>query len=194
MLQTAIILVLCFAGTSRNSLAVETKTAGKTVTLADLIQKVISGGETGQLPGPIADSISVPKGVPYRGVGVYMDQATDGMDHTVRVLMERLPNSSAVKPLVLVFQTGRKWSRNAEQYWFHASLDGKLENASFTHGKRDEQDKAIKGSGGRVDQDINSPEIKDRFKHELDLWLRKSHLKKEWKSVEFLDGMLHKKS
>ncbi len=194
MLQTAVVLALCVGGASRDSLAVETKAAGKTVTLNDLMQKVISGGETGQLPGPIADSISVPKGVPYRGVGVYMDQATDGLDHAVRVLIEKSSDSAAVKPLVLVFQTGRKWPGNAEFNWFHASLDGRLKNASFTHGKRDEQGKIIKGSGGRVEQDINSPEIKDRFKHELDLWLKKSYLKKEWASAEFIDGVLQKKS
>lgn len=50
---------------------------------------------------------------------------------------------------------------------------------------------ALSSGGARP---VNSPEIKKRFQHELDLWLKRSYLKKEWKSAEFVNGALKKKS
>ncbi len=197
MLRTSVVFLLCFSASSRQILAVETKLATKaaaqTITLDSLIQKVVADGYYGELPDRIARSVNIPDNAPYRGVGVTSDQATDGMGRYFKVLLEKVSGSDEVKPLGLELDTAHRWPGNAEHYVFHASLDGKLENASFIGGKIDEQGKVVKGSGQCVEKDINSPEIKDRFKHELDLWLKKTCLKNEWRSAAIVDGMLQKK-
>ena len=198
MLWTVVIFLLSFGGPSRRIEAAETKSAtkasAKTITLDTLIQNVIAGGRYGELPDRIANSIKIPENTPYRGVRVSADQTTDGMNHNFKVLLEKTPDSGEVKPVGLELDNTRKWPGNSEIYWLHASLDGKLENASYIHGKTDEQGSAVKGSGDFVEKDVNSSEIKDRFKHELDLWLKKTSLKKEWRSADIVEGVLQKKS
>ena len=52
----------------------------------------------------------------------------------------------------------------------------------------------IHDNGTTEDKDITVLDIKRRFQHELDLWLKKTYLRKEWRSAEFADGALQKKN
>ncbi len=186
MFWAAVIFLLNFA--------VEAKATAKTVTLDSFIQKVLASGRYGELPERIANSIKIPENAPYRGLRLTADQTSDEMNHNFKVLLEKTSGSNRVKPVGLELDTIYKWPGNHEGYLLHVSLDGKLENASYIHGKTDAQGNSVKGSGRFVDKDINSSEIKDRFKHELDLWLKKTYLKKEWRSAEIVEGELKKKS
>ncbi len=196
MLWAAILLVVIVGSSVRQSSAAESKTAAtavaKVITLEALQHKVLVSGGSGVLRGSIAEAIGIANDVPYLGLGLWPDQTTDGMSHGARVLLEKSSDSETGKPLVLVFHTGQKSPGNAEQYWFRAALNGELRKASFYHGKLDGQGKSIKGSGSFTDKDVNSSEIKDRFKHEMDLWLQNIYLKKEWRSAEFSEGELKK--
>lgn len=169
-----------------------TKAADKAISLDALIQKVMEAGRDGALPRFIATAIGIPENTPYRGARIPDDQAKDEMDHVIKVLVDKQSESDVGKPLGLEFNTARDWPGNNEFYYFHASLDGQLENAAFQRGKRDDAGKAIKGSGHITTKDVNSSEIKKRFQRELGCWLKKSCLKKEWRSADISDGELKK--
>ena len=98
------------------------------------------------------------------------------------------------RPKNLVFQAERRTPGRKEGYWFRASVEGVLQKATLLDAKLDESGKGIKGSGVPTSQDIEAPETKKRFQHELDLWLKKSYLKKEWRNAEFSGGVLTKKA
>lgn len=175
-----------------NTVSAGTASHAETTPLENRIQEVIAKGRDGELPSPIAASVNIPGNAPYRGARVAAEQATDSMSHNFKVLVERASDSDAVKPVGLELDTAKRWPGNSEGNIFHASLDGKLEDASCIRGKIDEQGKGVKGSGEFVAKDIHLPDVKKRFQHELDFWLKKAYLKKEWRSAELSDGELKK--
>ena len=112
-------------------------------------------------------------------------QTSDDMKHLFEVMVES--STDAPKATGLVLMTSRKHLGISEAYWYRATSDGKLEKAVLVSFKINEE-----GPATATQEDINSPEIKDRFQHELDLWLKKIYLKKEWRSTEFSGGALKK--
>lgn len=172
-------------GESTNS-----RPTSRELTLENVIQEVVANGRDGVLPDRIAASVKMPENAPYRGARVSEEQATDGMSHNFQVLVSKEPDSDALKPVELAINTMKRWPGNSEAYNFHISLDGKLEDASYIHGKRDEEGRSVKGSGQFVTKDVDSSDIKKRFRHELDFWLKKAYRRKEWRSAEISDGEL----
>lgn len=166
--------------------------ADKSIALDALIQKVMAAGRDGALPRAIAVAVGVPENAPYRGARIAVEQAGDGLDHVIKVLVDKSSDSDVGKPVGLELRTGRYWPGNNEFYNYHASLDGQLENAAYQLVKMDAEEKAIRGSGHFITKDVNSREIKKRFQRELDCWLKKSCLKKEWRSADLSDGELKK--
>lgn len=167
-----------------------TKAAPKAMTLSSFIQATLVNGFPARLPGSIAEQVGIAREAPYYGLAVESDQAIDSMYHSFRVMADL---SDETKPVGLLLETAYDWPGNSETYWYRTLLNGKLEKVVVLHGKRDEAGKSIKGAGIITEKDINAPEIKQRFQHELDLWLKKAYLKKEWHSAEFSGGSLKKK-
>ena len=197
MFRIAITLALglCLGGLREAFAAKASKPASKstvvakTVTLKSFVDAALAHGFPSKLPGPIADYSGIASEAPYYGLAISSDQATDSMFHSFRVITD---SSEEPKPVLLLLGSTYKWSGNVETYSYRVSLDGKLERVVVNPGKLDEQGQSIKGSGTTTEKDINSPEIKGRFQHELDLWLKKTYLKKEWRSAEFSQGSLKK--
>lgn len=177
--------------------AAQTKRAGKdsvkALTLQAFIQAVLLNGRHSRIAGPIAELIGVPRDAPTRLVRIPEDQATDGIYHVAHVMTELPSDTPSTEPAGLALHSSYDWPGNSESYWFRVSIGGELERAVTIHGKRDEQGKSIKGSGTTAEKDIDSPEIKRRFRHEMDLWLKRAYLKKEWRSAEFSQGELKMK-
>lgn len=188
-------LGLCLTG-PRQALAVkpgkpssQSPMAAKTVTLKSFVDAALVNGFPAKLPGPVAEYIGIEKEAPYYGLAISTDQATDGMFHSFQVIADSLEEP---KPVILLFGSTYKWPGNKESYSYRVSLSGRLERVVVLHGKMDDQGRSVKGSGTTTEKDINSPEIKERFQHELNLWLKKTYLKKEWRSAEFSQGSLKK--
>ncbi len=199
-------IVICLAigalCPTRQTFAVDTKASpersqkisGRVLTLDTFIEKVLADGSESRIPSPLAELIGVTKDIPALDEEILENQATDAMYHLFHLMAERASDTGEARPFGLALHSVREWPEKSEGYWFRASLKGKLEKAIIISGKRDEQGQAIKGTGTTAEKDVNSSEIKKRFQHELDLWLKKSYLKKEWKSAEFVAGVLKKKS
>ncbi len=191
MLPMALLLTISVLGPSR---AVAADAAAKPLTLESFVDNVVADGGEGSIPQPIAELIGVTAEIRTLDYRISKDQTTDAMTHGFMVMVERDPSSGEAKPVGLVLLSDQVASGSNEGHWFRASLAGKLEKVVAIQGKRDEQGHSIKGSGTSAEKDIKSSEIKKRFQHELDLWLKKSYLKKEWKSAQFFEGVLKKKS
>ena len=170
------------------------KEALKPIGLEDFIDKVVAEGTQSAVPGAIAGLIGVAADAPVLYLSIDQNQTTDGMIHVFEVVAERNPATGEAKPVGLLLKAQREKSGKLGTAWFSASLVGKLERAVFLSGKLDGQGNGIKGSGVPVEKDIGSAEVKKKFQHELDLWLKRSYLKKEWKSVEFSGGVLTKET
>lgn len=170
--------------------------ASTDVSLEAFARQTMSVGTPNRVPGPIAELIDVEPDAPVHQLKVTRDQTTDGMNRLLEVIVELSTSTPRrpIKPIGLVLSTYRARGRSTEDYVFRAGLDGTLERASLTLGANDDEGKAIKGSGTVKKQDPNDPGIQDRFQHELDLWLKRRHLKKEWRTAEFSGGILKKRS
>jgi len=164
------------------------------VTLEILERRSLSDGLPNRVPGPIAGLLDVPPNIPVHQFKVSKDQSSDGMSHMLKVMVELSTTTPPVpvRPLGLVLFANRVQDGALKGYWYRASLDGTLERAVLIEGKTNQEGVALKGSGGATEQDIKAPAVKAAFQHELDLWLKKSALKKEWRAAEFSDGGLRK--
>lgn len=176
--------------TALTTLSLAALAVAKPLSLESFIQQVLRGGAQGTLPRPIGALIDLSSDAPYFGVIVHDEQTRDGRGSTFRVMMSTASESS--NPTGLVLETTWRYASRDEGYWFRASLAGALEKAVMIDGKRDKDGKAIKGSGKAVPKDIQSADIKSRFKQEMDFWLKRGRLKTEWRSAEFSGGVLTK--
>jgi hypothetical protein len=189
MLKLAFLPSLIFA---RHVLAASQEPQKAPVSLAAIVQQVIARGSPGIVPGSLAELIGVPRDSATQEFETVLDQSNDGLAHRLKLLVDRSPDKKTSRPIGIVLKTTRLWPGNQEGYWFRVSLNGELEKAMLIQVKLDEKGDSIKGSGGATEQDTSSLEIKKRFQHELDFWLKKTYLKKEWRSAEFSDGKLKK--
>lgn len=161
------------------------------VSFEEFARLVVQVGGLNRVPGLIAQRLDVTPDHPIHWVEVTESQATDGLFHEfkslVKVAKDQPPEPVGVLLLTYFSKDGRDESR-----WYRVSLDGTLEKAFVIRGKVDAQRKGVKGSGTAEFLDVASPDTRKRFQHELDLWLKRAHLKKEWRSAEFSEGALKK--
>lgn len=201
MLRTAILLALSPCPALRGAPSAGTADSKpkppserQAVALNAFVEKVLARGSAGWLPVMISALIGVPEDAPYRGVNVWPDHVTDIMSHGFMVIVVESFDTDAVRPSSLALTTNSGWAVRRETYWFRASLEGRLEKAVRIVARRGEQRQWIAGSEIAAEQDIASSEIRERFQHELELWTRKTYFKKEWRSAEFSQGALTKKT
>ena len=84
------------------------------------------------------------------------------------------------KPVCAYLAKTKSNDHDRETLYYRVNLNGKLEKAVHVRGKLDDNGKIIRGSGTKVDEDINSPEVKKAFDAEMTYWL-KDWLKKQQK-------------
>lgn len=199
LVTVLLVMGLCppAGATAAEPLAVQApaqKSRSKPLALNAFVETALAEGQRNHMAGPIARLVDVAPDTPIHLLRVEPEQTTDKMAHVFRVLVDFNRETKQVTPIGLLLDTHQVWSGRDEDYWMRASLGGALEKVAAIRGKRDEQNRVIKGSGEISEPDIAAPEVKKRFKHELDFWLKKAYLKKEWRSAEFSDGVLKKKT
>lgn len=88
-------------------------------------------------------------------------------------------SDGSLTPSSAVFVDGYIDDTTTFAYYYKVGLDGKLQAAIKTVGKRADG-KPVRGSGVKEDLDVNSPEVQSRFQKELDYWLS-GKFRKHWK-------------
>lgn len=196
----AVFLLIGLTGSTQTLFAADATASAKKsegpvqreLSLDAFVRQILSHGSGGRVGAHVAELIGVPKDAPTQNAVIPEEQTTDGMEHLFKVMVGRSPETREVKPIGVVLRAGREWAENSEACWMRVSLDGTLEKVVLIHGKNDEQGKAIKGSAVVAHKDVASPEIKSRFRHEMDFWLKKAYLKKEWRAADLAAGKLRR--
>lgn len=169
---------LLYAAPKASKAAQPPPPAGKPATFSQFIEWLVSLGkkaEEGDVPytGQLAELLGLPQGAVGRGGGVIQEKADDYLGHNCEVILDTSGSNSIPKPLAVILHTRNSIPGFAtEQYFYRLSPQGKLEKAIAVRGKIDEQDNAVPGSGEATVLDIEGPETKYRFQHELDFWLK----------------------
>lgn len=145
---------------------------------ARLIDTIFKNGKDGKFGPNLAPIVGLPTAMPTKDAEKILSQSKDSVEKKgcYIVIDEKEPSCA----YIVNYRVSGKDS--ATQY-FRVSLDGRLEKAVLTQGKRDENGKSIKGSGVKFDQDIESPEVQKAFNSEMAYWL-KDWLKKEKKAAD----------
>lgn len=146
-------------------------------------------GTPNRVPGAIGKMIDVSPDTPAYIIVVSTAQSSDQMSHVFHLMIE-LSDTGAQKPIGLVLLANQTGSEISESHYFRASLDGKLAKVGVVRFRPDD----TANPATTAEADLTSSDIKNRFQHELDLWLKKSYLKKEWRNAEFSGGVLTKKA
>lgn len=142
---------------------------------ARLIDAVLTEGKDGNF-GPLSPVIGLPDAMPFKFAEKKISRSENGSESRACYII--VDKDRPYCAYIVKFTTTGK---DSTSQFYRLNLDGKLDKAVVTHGKRDEQGKPIKGSGVKFDQDIDSPEIRKAFDSEMAYWL-KDWLKKEKKT------------
>jgi hypothetical protein len=133
-------------------------------------------GEHGICPDIVGKLIDIPSNQDVRSLDIPNELTTDNLYHGTSIAVDESANPP--KALKLIFSTTHSWDDNSEDYHFKTNLNGKLEKVVSIFGKINPAGESVKGSGQVSEKDITSPEIKERFRHELDFWLKGAYRKK----------------
>ena len=146
-------------------------------------------GNPNRVPGAIGKLIDVAPDTPAYIIVVSTAQSSDQMSHVFHLMIE--PSDTGKQdPIGLVLLAKERGVEIRESHYFRASLDGKLLKVGVVRVRIDD----TKTPASTSEAEVTSSDIKNRFQHELDLWLKKSYLKKEWRDAEFSGGVLTKKA
>lgn len=147
--------------------------------ISKLIEVLMATGFDGTYPNGFAQAVGLNKSMSYKGAATHVGEETRGCD----VIYEAESNADGAKrPVCIYFVRTKKGNHDVQERHFRVSLDGKLESVVTLRNKLNDQGKAIKEGRSKVEEDINSPEIRKIFKADMKFWL-KDWLKKQPKSV-----------
>ena len=145
-------------------------------TLDRLVDRAVTEGEDSLLPAAAAEPTL---GLPKKDFDVKQFEAPKGdcADSKYR-LFSVLVDKDGSKLGNLWFFVRYQWPGNSETHNFLSTVEGELLKASRVRGKRNQDGNVIEGSGSLVDLDIDSAEVKAKFKKELDFWVKGKGRKK----------------
>ena len=156
------------------------KPSSSKTTVSSFFAKLGSEGDDNYVRPYLAPFLSLTANAPTKAY------ILDNLDKNARrkpekicnLVMSPSPDGSLV-PSSAVFIDGYIDDTTTFAYYYKVGLDGKLQAAIKTTGKR-EEGKPVRGSGVKEDLDVNSPEVRSRFQKELDYWLS-GKFRKHWK-------------
>jgi hypothetical protein len=141
------------------------------ISLSEFSKKLITTETEDYTLGPVAIAVGLPRETRFKGNEVLQNEATDKLDHSINIAI------SGSSQTITILQTTRLFSGSSEHYVFRVSPDETLEKAFVSRGKRDIDNRPIRGSAVVTPLNINSPTVKKRLQHELDFWLRQAYRK-----------------
>lgn len=149
------------------------------ITLEQLVQELQAQGEVTQLPAVLAKLTGFPEGSLEKGVEVLASETTDSLGRRVGVVFSNAGSADATSPAGLFWSTALRVDRRSEAYDYNTALDGTLKKAVRVDGQRDENGRPVRGAGKATELDLQSPEVRDRFRSDvLDFWLKGKGRKK----------------
>ena len=136
-------------------------------TLVDYLQK---HGDEWLIKEHLAPVLGLPGPMPSR-MATFSNEdhsTSHGFDHLARVCILVYENTPASKqPRCIYLEKHLVTGYDDETRYYRISLEGKLEKAIVSRGKRDAMGKPVIGSGVASDQDINSIETRKAFAAEM---------------------------
>ncbi len=142
----------------------------KEITFHQFIQNMLETGADYSFDAGRSGFLEVPSGAPSKTAE--SDENSDNFTRSSYLVLN--PSAEKPEPLCVVFHAGKEDLPNREEagYYFRLTPGGVLEKAFKSQIKLDEKGEAVLGSGVVTPKDISSVEIKERFKHELNFWLK----------------------
>lgn len=145
---------------------------------SQLVTTVLQTGGNSEFKKNIAPAIGLDKPSPTRVKENKLQDKPSATEFKSCFVVIEKPTEKTPKCVYLAWM--KKISGKSETQYYRVSLAGKLEKSITILGDLDSDGKPIKGSGKKVDNDINSPETKKGFDAEMAYWLN-DWLKKEQK-------------
>ena len=146
------------------------------MSLKQLIQRLVADGTDVPVGPNMGKFLGFPNGADSKYEQVEPDDTTDGLQHNVKVVLDRSTEGSE-KPVCLIVIGARLGPETSSNY-FRLTLEGKPALAFRFSGRNDENGRAVRGSGVKTDLDLNDPEVKASLQRELDFWLKGKGRKK----------------
>jgi hypothetical protein len=155
--------------------------------MAKLVAITLKSGIESNIGGNLAPVIGLEKAMPMKKQEVVTSEDAGGYEkRSCFVIYENVESAApaaGTKRAVCAYIVRIKRSGLDNQMrYFRIDLNGKLEKVVLSRSKIDADGNVIRGSGVKVDQDINSAEVRKTFEAEMKFWL-KDWLKKEQKAA-----------
>ena len=164
--------------TSRNASAQDDSAKAVQGDFERLVQTLMSSGRDSTIKDGFAQIIGLANPMATKVSSSWISR--HGKDEDIRscqVVYEPDENGGKHPACVYLERTRKSLHDHSSQY-FRVNLGGQLEKVITLRGKYDDDGNSIRDARSNVDEDIDSPEIKEAFRVELTYWL-KDWLKKQ---------------
>ena len=149
---------------------VSAKGQPKVWTFPDFVEHAIKTGWSGALQHSAAEAMGFGhQAPPAKLLEFDAPAAADGLDHLFWVVLK---DTTTAAPLTVCMMAREFSGDYADTYYMKVSTAGTLERSVFMRGKRDRKGHLIWGSGMPEETELDSRDIRWRFSHELDFWLK----------------------
>ena len=151
------------------------KAQDKSAEISKLVQVLMASGTDWAYPNGFAQVVGLDKPMPAK---VMMSLIGDEA-RKCHVVYES-DDEGRNRPHRIYLVRAKETNQDVQERFFRVSLDGQLEKVVTLRNKLDDKGRAIREGRSKVEEDIDSPEIKQLFKTEMTFWL-KDWLKKQQK-------------
>lgn len=152
--------------------------AGPVPGMKKFVAHVLEEGMSESLPSALVAAYELPDGLDGRVLQIPAAETTDDLLHAFNALvLEDEPTKA--KNLILLARKQAGDGRNTEFHAFVCAADGTLLKAVRSAWKNDSEGQAVGATASHRPLNISSPEIRARFRHELDFWLKGRYRKKK---------------
>lgn len=141
------------------------------------VAMVLEEGAAESLPPALRAAYELPDGLDGRVLQVFPEDAADGLLHAFNALVED-SDPAVVRRLILLTRKQPPDGRKTEFHAFICTPDGALLKVVRSAWSYDAEGQVVGKSGAHKLLDISAPATRERFRRELNFWIRGRYRKK----------------
>jgi len=155
-------------------LAASVHAASTDTTLSSLQQSALAKRNLGPFAPDISQALNFQDKAWTYGLGFSTAQTTDNLSHGFFVVVE---SSGSRKPSDLIFMSSSDQPTLNEVFYYRTTLDGDLRTVLRLAIPKDKAGALRKADAEGELLEVADAAVQDRFKHELDFWLKNAYRK-----------------
>lgn len=147
--------------------------------ISKLVQVVMTSGKDGEYINGFAQAVGLDGPMPAKGIMTLVGTGARTEARKCNIIYAT-DEAGSHRPMCVYLIKEKKTKHDSQARFFRVDLNGQLEKVITLKNNLDTEGKALREGRSRIEEDIDSPDIKKVFTAEMSFWL-KDWLKKQQK-------------